>query len=151
MSPLMNWHAYCIKSDIITFHRLHNGWIFKVIEAVSVVIWKKSELISPVWFEGDLKTQKDILKLSDLYILVRPVPECVPSLHGYSATSSSLLYSSAPPLASYAHHPVGSSENTERELESPSQLVVLLLLQQPIQLMELMPQSSKDDRHRPSP
>ena len=51
-------------------------------------------------------------------------------------------------LVKYTHPALA---RTERELESPSQLVVLLLLQQPIQLMELMPQSSKDDRHRPSP
>ena len=37
------------KSDNIPFHS-HNGWIFKVIQDVSVVIWKESELISPVWF-----------------------------------------------------------------------------------------------------
>ena len=43
-----------------------------------------------------------------------------------------------------------SSENTKRELESPCQLVVLLLLQQPVQLIELFPQSSKDNRHLPS-
>ena len=35
------------KSDNITFYS-HNGWIFKVIQAVIVVIWKESELISPV-------------------------------------------------------------------------------------------------------
>ena len=37
------------KSDNITFSS-QNGWIFKVIQAVSVVIWMESELISPVWF-----------------------------------------------------------------------------------------------------
>jgi hypothetical protein len=37
------------KSDNITFHS-HNGWIFKTIKAVSVVIWKESEQISPVWY-----------------------------------------------------------------------------------------------------
>ena len=42
------------KSDNTTFHS-HNGWIFKVIQAVSVVIWKESELIRPVWIL-DLKT-----------------------------------------------------------------------------------------------
>jgi hypothetical protein len=36
------------KSDNITFHS-QNGWIFKVIQAASVVIWMESELISPVW------------------------------------------------------------------------------------------------------
>ena len=36
-----------IKSDNIAFYS-HNGWIYKVIQAVSVVIWKESELISPV-------------------------------------------------------------------------------------------------------
>ena len=35
------------KSDNITFYS-QNGWIFKVIQAVSVVIWMESELISPV-------------------------------------------------------------------------------------------------------
>ena len=35
-----------LKPDV-TFYG-HNGWIFKVIQAVSVVIWKESELISPV-------------------------------------------------------------------------------------------------------
>ena len=35
------------KSDNITFYS-HNGWVFKVIQAVSVVIWMESELISPV-------------------------------------------------------------------------------------------------------
>ena len=32
------------KSDNITFYS-HNGWIFKMIQAVIVVIWKESELI----------------------------------------------------------------------------------------------------------
>ena len=41
------------KSDNITFYS-HNGWIFKVIQAVSVVIWKESELISPVCSRGIL-------------------------------------------------------------------------------------------------
>ena len=36
------------KSDNITFYS-HNGWVFKVIQAVSVVIWMDSEQISPVW------------------------------------------------------------------------------------------------------
>ena len=36
------------KSDLITFYSL-NGKIFKVIQAVSVAIWKELELISPVW------------------------------------------------------------------------------------------------------
>ena len=36
------------NSDNITFYS-QNGWIFKVIQAVSVVIWMESELISPVW------------------------------------------------------------------------------------------------------
>ena len=35
------------KSDNITFYS-QNGWIFKVMQAVSVVIWMESELISPV-------------------------------------------------------------------------------------------------------
>ena len=35
------------KSDNITFYS-HNGWVFKVIQAVSVVIWMDSEQISPV-------------------------------------------------------------------------------------------------------
>ena len=35
------------KSDNITFYS-HNGWVFKVIQAVSVVIWVDSEQISPV-------------------------------------------------------------------------------------------------------
>ena len=39
------------KSDNITFYS-QNGWIFKVIQAVSVVIWMESELISPVWLWG---------------------------------------------------------------------------------------------------
>ena len=35
------------KSDNIPFFS-HNGWIFQLIQAVSIVIWKESELISPV-------------------------------------------------------------------------------------------------------
>ena len=37
------------KSDNITFYS-HNGWVFKVIQAVSVVIWMDSEQISPVCY-----------------------------------------------------------------------------------------------------
>ena len=41
------------KSENITFYS-NNGWVFKVIQAVSVVIWMDSEQISPVclvaWF-----------------------------------------------------------------------------------------------------
>ena len=36
------------KSANITFYS-QSGWTFKVIQAVSVVIWMESELISPVW------------------------------------------------------------------------------------------------------
>ena len=36
------------KSENITFYS-HNGWVFKVIQAVSIVIWMDSEQISPVW------------------------------------------------------------------------------------------------------
>ena len=35
------------KSENITFYS-HNGWVFKVIQAVSIVIWMDSEQISPV-------------------------------------------------------------------------------------------------------
>ena len=45
------------KSDNITFYS-HNGWVFKVIQAVSVVIWMDSEQISPVcwsqWTRGSV-------------------------------------------------------------------------------------------------
>ena len=47
----------CIcNSDNITFYS-QNGWIFKVIQAVSVVIWMESELISPLWFAQRLQFQ----------------------------------------------------------------------------------------------
>ena len=52
------------KSENITFYS-HNGWVFKVIQAVSVVIWMDSEQISPVWN----KTKKHLVRpLVDLYL-----------------------------------------------------------------------------------
>jgi hypothetical protein len=48
MACLVNWFDM-YESDNMTFHS-HNGWTFKVIQAVSVVIWKESEQISPVWY-----------------------------------------------------------------------------------------------------
>ena len=39
---------YSTKSVHITFQS-HNDWIFKVIQALSVVIWKASDEISSVW------------------------------------------------------------------------------------------------------
>ena len=42
------WYlAYPTDRSNITFYSL-NDWAFKVIQAVSVVIWKESKLISPV-------------------------------------------------------------------------------------------------------
>ena len=43
------------KSHNITFYS-QNGWIFKVIQARSVVIWMETEEISPVWYQGGVKS-----------------------------------------------------------------------------------------------
>ena len=49
------------NSDNITFYS-HNDWVFKVIQAMSVVIWMDSEQISPVcvtvWYLLELNIQK---------------------------------------------------------------------------------------------
>ena len=37
------------KNENITFCS-HNGWFFKMIQAVSAVIWMEIETISPVWY-----------------------------------------------------------------------------------------------------